>query len=547
MRFAETTRRLVNGVWVASCSRGHRRFRAALERVEQTQRDNLLALLRRNAHTRFGTAHRFGEIRSVTEYQAHVPITPYEALQPHIDAIAEGAPRVLTAEPVTRFQPTSGSTAGTKLIPWTAEVGAEFRRGIDPWIHALYRRLPELRRGTAYWSVSPPGAAPRAFGKLPVGFDNDAGYLGFLGQRLFSQVSAVPASVAHCRDLDEFRTRTLVALLADTELRLISVWSPTFLTTLLADCLGRHAEFVTRLRRSTMPGAAKRADQLASHFRNDAGPTVFAEIWPKLAHVSCWTHGPSEAYAAELRRYFPSVEIQGKGLLATEAFVSLPYLTDRDPILAVNSHFFEFQSADTGKLHLAHELATGAEYEVIVTTAGGLYRYPLGDRIRVTGFIGGAPCLRFLGRGQQCSDHFGEKLDALFVQQVIDQACATLSITPGFALLAPTKGQQATTAYSLFLTANSRIEKPEHLRKAVETGLTANFHYQHCRHLGQLAPARLFLISATPTAAADIFLREMAARGQQAGAIKPSPLDNRFGWERQFPGEFLHRGSSAPG
>jgi hypothetical protein len=43
--------------------------------------------------------------------------------------------------------------------------------------------------------------------------------------------------------------------------------------------------------------------------------------------------------------------------------------------LAVRSHFFEFVSAD-GKVRLAHELSDGAEYSVLLTTSGGLWRYP---------------------------------------------------------------------------------------------------------------------------------------------------------------------------
>ena len=68
---------------------------------------------------------------------------------------------MLTADRVKLFQPTSGSSSATKLIPWTATLGREFRRGISPWLAALYRRKPALLGGTAYWSISPPA---RRFG-----------------------------------------------------------------------------------------------------------------------------------------------------------------------------------------------------------------------------------------------------------------------------------------------------------------------------------------------------------------------------------------------
>ncbi|MBK8478396.1 MAG: GH3 auxin-responsive promoter family protein [Opitutaceae bacterium] len=511
MLLPELTRRLVNGAWIANCSRAHRRFTTALGLIKKTQHHRLLALLRRNAHTRFGEAHGFAGIRSIAEFQQRVPITPYAALAPHIEAIANGETGVLTAEPVRLFQPTSGSTSGTKLIPWTAGVAQEFRCGIDPWLHTLYRRRPELLRGTAYWSISPPSTAPRTHGHLRVGFDHDSSYLGFLGQKLFSLVSAAPAQVAQTRDITEFRTRTLLALLADESLSLISVWSPTFLTTLLDEFLARQDEILALLVANRRSGSRKRAEYLQSLLRTGHTPGLFEQVWPKLAHLSCWTHGPSDTYATNLRRHFPSVEIQGKGLVATEAFVSLPLLANADPVLAVTSHFFEFQSPETGQLSLAHELVAGGEYDVIVTTGGGLYRYPLGDRVRVTGFVQDAPCLRFVGRGNLVSDLFGEKLHGAFVQQVINRALAEQHIQARFALLAPVPAA-ASTAYTLFLAADT-IPSPETLRQSLELGLTENFHYAHCRHLGQLAHSRLFRIQEDPHSAETVFQQEMVSRG----------------------------------
>ena len=39
--------------------------------------------------------------------------------------------------------------------------------------------------------------------------------------------------------------------------------------------------------------------------------------------------------------------------------------------------------------------------------------------MRVTGFIQEAPCLRFIGRQGNVSDHFGEKLEGAFVQEAV--------------------------------------------------------------------------------------------------------------------------------
>src|SRR6185369_1456475 len=98
--------------------------------------------------------------------------------------------------------------------------------------------------------------------------------------------------------------------------------------------------------------------------------------------------------------------IQSKGLLATEAFVSIPWEAQHP--VAVMSHFFEFASAN-GEILLAHELRHGETYSVIVTTAGGLWRYRLGDLVEVDGLAAATPSLRFLGRGTSVTDLCGEK------------------------------------------------------------------------------------------------------------------------------------------
>ena len=212
-------------------------------------------------------------------------------------------------------------------------------------------------------------------------------------------------------------------------------------------------------------------------------------MWPKLQVISCWTHGPSELYAENLRSQFPNVEIQGKGLVATEAFVSLPFHEDKDPVLAVTSHFFEFQDAAGEKLSLAHELIAGKTYRVIVTTGGGLYRYPLGDLVRVTGFIQDAPCLRFIGREANVSDLFGEKLQGTFVEGVIRRALAQQNINPRFFLLAPVCRGHAEAGLHTVSGGNAVLDAAI-LQRNLEEGLAENFHYKHCRRLGQLSGAR---------------------------------------------------------
>ena len=194
----------------------------------------LLRLLARNAGTEYGRRYGFATIRSAAEYQARVPLTTYEDYRDAVRRIGEGWRAVLTRDPVDLLEPTSGSTAATKHIPYTAALKGEFQRAIAPWIAGLFRRDPRLLRGQAYWSVTPVARQDaRTSGGLPIGFDEDVEYFGLLQRSLVQSVMAVPGLVRLIEDLDTFRYVTLLFLLRSRALALISVWNPTFLTLLV--------------------------------------------------------------------------------------------------------------------------------------------------------------------------------------------------------------------------------------------------------------------------------------------------------------------------
>jgi hypothetical protein len=221
---------------------------------------------------------------------------------------------------------------------------------------------------------------------------------------------------------------------------------------------------------------------------------------------------------------FPRAHLQGKGLIATEAFVSFPLIGVEGSVLSVKSHFFEFMD-DAREIHLAHQLRRGRTYSVILTTGGGLYRYQLHDLIEVVGHWKQIPCIRFLGKVDHISDWFGEKLEGRFVADVLETAFATYGLTPSFAMLAPedTNGFR----YVLYLDSDMRVDR---LDEDLDSALRANFHYDYCRKLGQLAAVEIVYVRD----GAEMYLRACQARGQKLGNIKQGVLQKTTGWQDWF-------------
>jgi hypothetical protein len=84
-------------------------------------------------------------------------------------------------------------------------------------------------------------------------------------------------------------------------------------------------------------------------------------LWPALRLLSCWADGPAAGYAERVSAaLFSDVRLQPKGLLATEAFVSLPMAGADGGVLAVRSHFFEFLPLDSGLRPMEECAAAGA-------------------------------------------------------------------------------------------------------------------------------------------------------------------------------------------
>jgi hypothetical protein len=525
---------LLNAAWVGAQSRAWLAFGQALRRPQAAQERKLFRYLSVNAHTDFGRKYRFGDIRSVGEFQDRVPLSGYEDYEEAIGRVRAGANNVLTAARVRCLQPSSGSTRAAKLIPYTLDLQREFSSAVGPWVFDLARTTPGLLGGPAYWSITPLGTAEDggAHGAAPVlprlGFESDSAYLGGRLCRLADATLVACEDLKYVADVAEFRRRTLLRLLSERELRLISVWHPSFLTLLLDVLAASWRELLTDLAHGVGPAGPvrgepplpRRARELA-----DANPARPASIWPRLAVVSCWADGHAATLMANLHSRLPGVAIQPKGLMATEAVVSVPFGGDHP--LAIRSHFFEFVDK-RGNARPAWQLEQGESYSVVVTTGGGLYRYRLQDRIQVEEFLHATPCLRFLGKEDSISDLRGEKLSEGLAASVLARLLPTHAPAARFTLLAP-EIEAGTPRYVLFVESASAPSAE--LSTELEWALSANPNYAHCVRLGQLQPA---VVERVAAGASGRYLERLRISGQRLGNIKPAALSPLAGWRAIF-------------
>ncbi len=442
------------------------------EQASKAPRLWLAAMLKRNADCAY--LRSFGSPRTEKEFRCQVPIITYEDLKPYIEQLRAEESNVLFDGMPVACEWTGGSSGGRKLIPYSLAGLRDFQHNLLPWLAHTVRR--HRLSGSAYFAISPVARKAELFGSLPVGLP-DGAYLGEEVGTLLLQRTAVPFEVAGIEDIAQWRDVTLNHLKSARDLELISVWSPTFLLRLCT------------------------------------GVSDTRQYWPNLKVISCWASGPAKHYVAELSRLFPQATIEPKGLLFTEAVVTVPDESGR-PRLAPQG-YFEFRQGD--KCFGASELVAGDEYEVILTTASGLYRYASGDRIRCEeSDLSGRPVLEFLGRDSLSCDLVGEKLTEAFVGQC-------LGTLEGFATLVPDVRNPG------YVLISDQERSPAWL-DAFETRLRHNPQYDYARRLEQLQPLRQ-LVCQQPF---DIIERVMTTHGVRLGDIKPNALRTDDFWLPMF-------------
>lgn len=420
-------------------------FYAALQKPAQTQQKILQEIISSNAQTIFGKKHNFSSIQNYEDFQKHMPIRSYEDFAPYIERIAQGEDAVLTQAPVIHLEETGGSTSGPKLIPYTQETLKAFQRAVLPWLYDLLLKRPKICDGKVFFLISPAtGSNKRAQGAIPIGTGDDVLYFGESLAPFLAQVVVDSTPLSSAENTKEWLS-ALVSLLKDsTDLRFVSIWSPTLLL--------------------------------------EAFPK--SEPLPDLSHIdtiSCWDSHTARPHAQTLREMLPGIFIQGKGLLATEGITTIPFGNAPHPVLAINSHFYEFMDEEDNA-HLFDGLRDGQSYRVVLTTQSGLYRYDTGDLVMKKSEWKNVPIFEFTGRGNLVSDLCGEKLTESFVRNCLEEIDERLL---GQCILRAVDEEER--YYKLLIDTELReLLSFSILGEALDKKLSQNPQYAHARKIGQL-------------------------------------------------------------
>lgn len=456
----------------------YRHFNQALTSPARAQQQVLERICSDIAETQYGKHYQLSAKANYEDFSNKIPIVDYEGLSPWLEQ-TECQQKVLTKEKIDFFEYTSGSTGNKKAIPYTKQLRRSFARSFQLEAYDLLDNRLQLNSLKIFMSISP------LISHIPqANIKEDSDYLNGALQWLIKPFLINQPNIRQLHNSDDFRFILALTLLAEENLEIISIWSPSYLLILLQVIEQRFEEMLGYLKKErfsyqqvliTLPLLSKKRHQYLHELKKAFHCKL---IWPDLKLISCWSAGTSKRSKEQLALLFPDTLIQGKGLLATEGPLTIPLVKANGYVPMLQDIFFEFDDGRQNILRL-EDLRIDEEYDIIISQRAGLYRYRMGDRIRVSHFYEQTPCLEFTGRAKQTSDLVGEKLNERFVINVFNQEpCSNTK----FLLLVPTFLSTGQGKYFL-LTDNPHLALHAPL---LDMMLSTNFHYHNARKMLQL-------------------------------------------------------------
>ncbi|MFC1706697.1 GH3 auxin-responsive promoter family protein [Planctomycetota bacterium] len=499
-----------------------RELEAAAGDPKRAQQENLARVLRQNADTVFGREHGFSDTRGVLEYRRNVPICDFEYLRPYVEQMANGEPKVLTAESPYVFAATSGTTDKPKLIPVTRESGRKLNGTSRVWMRRALEDHPAMfdheiltlvgsaveghtPGGIPYGSMGGitfrnlPGLFRRRFA-LPYGLmtvkSHDLRYYLAMRVALERQISFCaipnPSTFLRLAKTGEEYADTIIGSIRDGVLGHDRL---PHLQTIGEDDAERLVELARSLRPN--PDRARELEQVLSQH----GTLRPQHAWPHLRLIACWLGGSAGIQAKLLRDYYGPVPLRDLGLRASEAMMTIPVGNNSAAgLLTVHVNTYEFIpeeaiEAPDPPILFADELQIGHRYYIILTTDGGLYRYDINDIVEVRDFYRRAPLVAFLRKGRDMASLTGEKIHVGQIITAVERSEHQSSFTAVQFRMIPRVEEMR---YDLLVEPDAgEVPEPELTRflQRFDAMLgKLNGEYQYKRHTKRLGAPRLSLM-----------------------------------------------------
>ena len=478
--------------------RYNRAMMASARDAEVSQRWLLSDLLRTAASTEQGRAYGYDSLGGYEDYAAAVPVVSYEDMRERIMRMVRGERDVLWPGKVRRYAQSSGTSDGkSKYIPLT-------RRSLS---RCHYRGGTDVV--ARYLSLYPDS---RLFDGR--GFILGGSYANELNPTPGVKVGDLSASLIDCINplVNLVRTPSKrVALMADWE-----------------EKLDRIVEQTARQNVTNLSGVPSWFLTVLQRVLQYTGKDDITQVWPRL---EVFFHG-GIAFGPYRKQYESIISSPSMRYMetynASEGFFALQ--TDPgDPAMMLLTDvdvFYEFlpleqlDSPNPRPVPL-WEVERGRTYALIITSSNGLWRYLIGDTVRIEALD--PVKIVITGRTRSFINAFGEELMVYNADAAIASACAATGADVANYTAAPVFAEGGAKGRHQWLIEFNRPPRSlENFADTLDAALqNENSDYQ-AKRAGGIFLDRLSIDVAPP----GTFDRWLASTGKLGGQRKVPRLSN---------------------
>ncbi|CAN6448711.1 unnamed protein product [Victoria cruziana] len=421
--------------------------------VDGEQEKVLAHILSINANTEYLQRHGLAGRTDRQSFTTRLPIIVYEDIRPEIHRMANGDPSpILTAVPLSHFICSSGTSGGErKLLPLVEGDHDRYAMAVKLIASVMNRHGFGLKHGKALEFMHVRKEWETSAG-IPARLASTSWYKSkhFLSnQQLHNKVYTSPLPAIHCTDMFQSMYSQLLAGLVD-RLSVVHLGAIYALGLVQAiRFLERHyQDLAADLEQGTVDSRITDKDvrtalesrlvpdpENAAHIRNECGggrwKGILRRIWPNARYLAAIATGSMSQYVSALEFYSDGLPLVSLVYASCETFfgINMNPLCKPEEIaytILPNLAYFEFlpmESPESELVKLA-DVEMGKEYEAVVTTYSGLYRYKVGDILRVTGFYNRAPQFKFVCRKDVALNIDVEKTSEADLQWAVAAAAA---------------------------------------------------------------------------------------------------------------------------
>ncbi len=376
----------------------------------EVQNEVFEKLISAGKNTEFGKTHNFSSIRSQANFRESVPLQTYEDVKPFVRRLQEGEQNLLWSTPINWFAKSSGTTSDkSKFIPVSREAleDCHYKAGKD--LLALYNHNHPTNKVYN-------GKSLVLGGSSQINEFRKDSYYGDLSAII---INNLPFWVE-------------IKRVPDRQIALMDQWE---------EKIEKMAQSVKDENVTNIAGVPSWTLVLMKRILKLTGKSNIREVWPNL---ELFMHGgvSFEPYKKQFEHLIPGDSMQYyESYNASEGYFGIQDRAGADDMLLMLDYgifyeFIPFENAhdENPQTVSLKEVEVGKNYELVISTNGGLWRYRLGDTVIFTSIFPFR--IKVSGRTKHFINAFGEELIIDNAEQAMKRAneicnCTVRDFTAG--------------------------------------------------------------------------------------------------------------------